>query len=45
MVTGLFAQKPIPPGTIRTNGFFFTGTIRTNGKKWNKKLLIENFKM
>ena len=36
-VMGLFAQKPVPPGMIRTNGNFLLddspGTIRTNGKK------------
>ena len=30
-VTGLFAQKPVPPGTIRPNDSL--GRIRTNGKK------------
>ena len=45
VVTGLFAQKPVPPGTIRTNGISFTGTIRPGRfahtvKKWNKKFLI-----
>ena len=49
-VTGLFAQKPVPPGTIRTNRFFFTGTINPGRfaqmvKMWNKKFLIENFKL
>ena len=49
-VTGLFAQKPVPPGTIRTNGFFLTGTINPGRfaqmvKMWNKKFLIENFKL
>ena len=49
-VTGLFAQKPVPPGTIRTNGFFFTRTINPGRfaqmvKMWNKKFLIENFKL
>ena len=48
-VTGLFAQKSVPPGTISTNGLF-TGTVHPGRfaqmvKKWNKKFLIENFKL
>ena len=49
-VTGLFAQNTVPPGTIRTNGFFFTVTIHLGQfaqmvKMWIKKFLIDDFKL
>ena len=34
-VTRLFTQKPVPPGTIRTNGNFLLGRFtRDNSHKW-----------
>ena len=34
-VTGLFSQKPFPPGTIRTNGYFLLGRFtRDDSHKW-----------